>query len=208
MDSLAKETMGLPIFICPTNNQIISSGPPTQQQHKPKSSLHPSSPETSTANSTAYDSNNNIPASPTSSQISPTTASFFATASATRSPPSPPFSPLSTKRPRLERTTTSETGTEIREARRNTYTPPTFSPRRESLLSTKRLSQVFDYASGVVEGALKTVGESVFGEERGVREEVWRDDLENGDMNRKEEEQGGSRYRRFGEEGGFDGWLD
>lgn len=59
-----------------------------------------------------------------------------------------------------------------------------------------------------MEGALKTVGESVFGEERGVREEVWRDDLENGDMNRKEEEQGGNRYRRFGEEGGFDGWLD
>ncbi|TIA24347.1 hypothetical protein D6C81_02464, partial [Aureobasidium pullulans] len=123
--------MGLPIFICPTNNQIISSGPATQQQHKLTPSLHSSSPETSTANSTAYDSNNNIPAPPTSSQISPTTASFFATASATRSPPSPPFSPLSTKRPRLERTTTSETGTEIREARRNTYTPPTFSPRRE-----------------------------------------------------------------------------
>jgi hypothetical protein len=97
-----------------------------------------------------------------------------------------------------------------RDPRRNTYTytPPTFSlPRRESILSTKRLSQAFDLAVDAFDVAWRKA-EQMLGESGGEHDGEYmgggagmRGDLESG---RREEEQG--RFRRFGE--GDGDWLD
>jgi hypothetical protein len=198
MDTLAKETMGLPIFICATNQQIISSG----------TSTHSSS--TSVTN----------PPFVSSTTPSPTTTSFFATSTPTRSPTSSTFSPTFSSFPAVS---TATNNSAERHQRRNTYTPPTFSvsTRRESLLSTHRLSQVFDYASTYAVGVLTKAADSVFGEQgQGVEEGIWGvEDLEagervregqgqrEGDVGRRDREDKG-KYTRFGDEGGFEGWLD
>lgn len=62
-------------------------------------------------------------------------------------------------------------------------------------------------------GVLAKAADSVFGEAQGqgVQEGIWGEDLESGEREAERErerlrEQG--RYRRFGDEGGFEGWLD
>ncbi|KAI4844961.1 hypothetical protein E4T44_05896 [Aureobasidium sp. EXF-8845] len=174
MDTLAKETMGLPVFICATNQQIISSG----------STSHASHTSATDASSTT-----------SSTDRSPTT-SFFATATPTRSPVAPTFS--STAFSSSNSSVTSNNAE--RHQRRNTYTPPTFSPpeRRESLLIE----------------VLTKAADSVFGAEQGtgVQDGIWgAEDLEAGDRQkqeeRKKEEKG--KYQSFGDEGGFEGcWID
>jgi hypothetical protein len=79
-------------------------------------------------------------------------------------------------------------------------------------LSPHRLSQVFDFASTCAVEVLTKAADSVFGAEERVQEGgIWgTEDLEAGDRQRetegKSEDKG--RYQRFGDEGGFEGWLD
>ncbi|KEQ63799.1 uncharacterized protein M437DRAFT_74370 [Aureobasidium melanogenum CBS 110374] len=194
MDTLAKETMGLPIFICPTNHQIISSGSGSSNTTSSTSTIMRFSDADLAAASP--------PTSPTSTQYSPTT-SFFATATATRSPTAIAFPSI------LPSASTTSTN---RDTRRNTYTytPPTFSPdhRRESLLSTHRLSAAFDFASSFASEVLSKAADQVFGNEEGRAAEagmqLWGEDLEAGERENKEK----GRYSRFGEEGAFESWLD
>jgi hypothetical protein len=81
------------------------------------------------------------------------------------------------------------------------------------LLSPHRLSQAFDFASTYAVEVLTKAADSVFGAEQdtGVEGGIWgAEDLEAGgrqrEGERKREENG--KYQRFGDEGGFEGWLD
>ncbi|KEQ75638.1 hypothetical protein M436DRAFT_80041 [Aureobasidium namibiae CBS 147.97] len=191
--------MGLPIFICPTNHQIISSG-----GNPSHSSLR--TPRTSTT-----DPSSTTTALDSSTHPSPTT-SFFATATPTRSSPT---TPTATSFPSTAATASDTVATQ---PRRNTYTPPTFSPstaRRESLLSTHRLSQAFDFASALAVGVLAKAADSVYGgegqqQQQGMLEGIWgEEDLEAGERQREKESRDQQvRYARFGDEGAFEGWLD
>jgi hypothetical protein len=81
------------------------------------------------------------------------------------------------------------------------------------LLSPHVLSQVFDLASSCAVEVLTKAADSVFGAEQGTGVEGGirgAEDLEAGDRQRegerKREENG--KHQRFGDEGGFEGWLD
>lgn len=58
---------------------------------------------------------------------------------------------------------------------------------------------------------LSKAADSVFGEQTqgGMAQEgIWGEDLEAGEAQRERERKDKARFARFGDEGGFDGWLD
>jgi hypothetical protein len=80
-------------------------------------------------------------------------------------------------------------------------------------LSPHRLSQVFVFASTYAVEVLTKAADSVFGVEQGTGVEggIWgSEDLEAGDRQTEGEvkRENKGKYQRFGDEGGFEGWLD
>lgn len=61
-------------------------------------------------------------------------------------------------------------------------------------------------------GVLAKAADSVFGESPGqgmAEGGIWgEEDLESGEREREKERKEKARFARFGDEGGFDGWLD
>jgi hypothetical protein len=61
---------------------------------------------------------------------------------------------------------------------------------------------------------LSKAADSVFGAEagqtqgQGMEQDIWGEDLEAGEAQREREKKDKARFARFGDEGGFDGWLD
>lgn len=232
MDTLSKETMGLPIFISPNTHRIISSGDDPHRLKNPTTAYPPTRPPSTSNNpsptssffpASSFFSNAQINTNATHQNAFPASPSTHSTVSKNKTTAEDAEAEAEAEAEDTETciiaTSSTASAPTPRDARRNTYTPPTFSPRRESLISAKRLSRAFDLASSAFDSVWRAA-ENILGEEgtgQGQQRWDWSADLESGvDGDVGEWSVGGSVgdgggkavMRRFGEGDVLGEWLD